>query len=320
MDLERLPHVPMGEELLDKALRRASRARRGKLAKSRLEAERSMITTSANILSDNLDNIVRKYPTLDELPEFYREMVDILIGTDKLKTSLASISWAAKKIREISKEHKQRLKSDQGPTLVRKQAVGRFSSIIKDIEGDLLFLQDTRKKLRTLPGIKDIPTIVVAGYPNVGKSSFIAMVSSAKPEIKSYPFTTRNVAVGHIQAGRQLFQIIDTPGLLDRPLSDRNEIELQAVSALRHLADVVLFMLDPSGTCGYPMERQTSMLSEMKDYFNVPMLVAANKSDIHGEDVKEADIHMSALTGEGVEEILKQLIDLLKCAQSSFQS
>jgi len=45
-------------------------------------------------------------------------------------------------------------------------------------------------------------TVVVAGYPNVGKSSFIRLVSTAEPEIAAYPFTTKGVIVGHRDLGK----------------------------------------------------------------------------------------------------------------------
>jgi nucleolar GTP-binding protein len=86
----------------------------------------------------------------------------------------------------------------------------------------------------------------------VGKSSLLRCLSSAKPEIAQYPFTTKEIHVGHIEKTEKYitkrFQIIDTPGLLDRPLSKRNEIEKQAIAALTHLADLIVFVLDVSGS------------------------------------------------------------------------
>jgi len=104
-----------------------------------------------------------------------------------------------------------------------------------------------------LPDIRpDEPAIVIAGYPNVGKSSFVNRVTRASNQIAEYPFTTKGVQIGHFERDHVRYQIVDTPGLLDRPEDERNDIERQAVSALEHLADVVVFVLDPSGDCGYP--------------------------------------------------------------------
>ena len=58
--------------------------------------------------------------------------------------------------------------------------------------------------------------------------------------------------------GRNRIQFVDTPGILDRPAEERNPIERQALSAMMNVASVILFILDPSEHCGYPMEVQTA--------------------------------------------------------------
>lgn len=313
---ERIPTVPTSEELLDKAFRRAARARRGKRIvgiESRLKAEESMLLTLSNILTDNLKNIVRKFPSFDQIPPFYKELADILVGVDEMKIKLASLQWAGNKINEISREYIAKMRRSDDATLIRKQAMGRISSIVYSIDKNLRFLNDARNKLRKLPDISDDPTIVVAGYPNVGKSSFVALVSSARPEIASYPFTTKGLAVGHFTINKTRYQIIDTPGLLDRPLEERNQIELQAISALKHIAKVMLFILDPSGTCGYALKKQLCLLNEIKKEFTIPMLVVANKSDI--SKAEEFEIRMSTLRGDGVDTVLKKLVEMIPTLQ-----
>jgi len=317
---EKIPTVPMADELVDKAFRRASRAGRGKTRDRRGGAE-SMIMTASNILSDNLIHVVKRFPNLDDLPPFYRDLTDILVGVDKLKMSLASVHWAGNKVREVSKDHIGKLRKGQDPSGVRKEAFGRIASIVREVGSDLAFLNDARDKLRKLPEVSEIPTIVVAGYPNVGKSSFVAAVSSAKPEVAEYPFTTKGVSIGHFMHERCRYQVIDLPGLLDRPLSERNKIELQAISALRHLGDVVLFILDPSETCGYSLASQKHLLEEIKSELKVPVLVVANKSDLTSDLKKvETDMLMSAGTGKGVAEVKARLIEILKeCRRPSNQ-
>ncbi|MFB3766185.1 MAG: NOG1 family protein [Methanotrichaceae archaeon] len=305
---ERLPTVPKSQELLDKAFRRAS---------VRSETDEAKIRTAGNILSDNLSNLIRKFPSFENLPPFYREMADIIVGIDAIRISLSRLRWASKQIKDITKDYTARIKRDRerADPAIRRAAFGRMSSIIKSIEKDLLFLNDARDKLRRMPTIDpSLPTILIAGYPNVGKSSFIASVTDARPEIASYPFTTRGVYVGHFTRDDQKYQVVDTPGLMDRPLSERNEIERQAIAVLHHLQGVVLLIIDPSEHSGYPLESQLRLAEDLKGWVKLPILVVANKSDLSSyEDIPR----MSTLTGAGVPEILEMLISMLQTKNSA---
>lgn len=302
MMFERLPTVPRSQEMLDKAFRRAS---------TRAQTDESKIRTAGNVLSDNLANLIRKFPSFENLPPFYRDMADVVVGVDAMRISLSRLGWASKQIKDITKEALGKIKRNRegDESAIRRSAFGRMSSVIKSIEKDLLFLNDARDKLRKMPTIDpDLPTILIAGYPNVGKSSFITCVTGARPEIASYPFTTRGIYVGHFTRDNQKYQVVDTPGLLDRSLSERNEIERQAIAALHHLKGVVLFIIDPSEHSGYPLESQLRLVEDIKGWVKLPILVVANKSDILSyEGVPE----MSTMTGVGVCEVLDELVSIL---------
>jgi nucleolar GTP-binding protein len=238
-------------------------------------------------------------------------MADLTAGVDAMRISLSRLRWASRQIRLITREFVVKLKrsGDQDSTPDRKAAFGRISSVMRSIEKDLLFLNEARNMLRKMPTIDpNIPTILIAGYPNVGKSSFIIQVTGARPDIASYPFTTRGVYVGHFTRGDQKYQVVDTPGLLDRPLSERNEIERQTVAVLSHLQGVVLYILDPSEYCGYPLESQLNLAEDLKNWIKLPMLIVANKADVlRYPDVPE----MSTETGKGVNEVLEKLVSML---------
>lgn len=302
---EQLPTVPTSQELLDKSFRRASRA----------TDNEAMIKNAGNILSDNLSNLIRKFPSFENLPPFYRDMADIMAGVDRLRISLSRLSWASAQIRDITKESLTKIKRSRGldSTPVRKAAFGRFSSVMRSIEKDMLFLNEARNLLRNIPSIDPvIPTILIAGYPNVGKSSFIVRITGARPEIASYPFTTRGIFVGHFYRGEQKYQVVDTPGLLDRPMEERNDIERQSIAALSHLHGVVLYILDPSEHCGYPLPSQLSLAEDLKNWIKLPMLIAANKADIVRYDADKNMLEMSTETGQGVDDVLARLVGLLE--------
>ena len=314
MTFRKIGTVLTADELMDKAFSRASRAAKGKIREvtDRYALEESMVITAGNILADNLYNDIKDWPSIDNLSPFYREITDIVVGADELKKSLASLGWASAKVKEMSRKYVGILRKSDDPIKVRKQAYGRMASIVYDVDKQLKFLNDARNKLRELPDIREEPTIVVAGYPNVGKSSFVADVTGAKPEIAQYPFTTKSVAIGHFISKRLRYQVIDTPGLLDRPLDERNDIERQAISALRYVGNVLLFIIDPSENCGYPMKEQYALLEEVKDFIDMPVLVVANKIDLESADKVKADMRMSTLTKDGVIDVRNKLIEMIQ--------
>jgi nucleolar GTP-binding protein len=173
---------------------------------------------------------------------------------------------------------------------------------------DLAAVGTARDALKTLPDIRpDEPTVVVAGYPNVGKSSFVNAVTKARNETASYPFTTTEIRVGHYEADHIRYQLVDTPGLLDRPPEDRNDVEAQAVSALAHLADAVLVLVDASGECGYPLAVQLALREDLESRFEVPVVTVCNKAD--RSTAVEADHYMSVTAGENVKTVLRAVIE-----------
>jgi nucleolar GTP-binding protein len=114
--------------------------------------------------------------------------------------------------------------------------------------------------------------------------------------------------VGHFDHQRIRYQIVDTPGLLDRPEDERNDIENQAVSALTHLADAIVFVVDASGYCGYPLDAQLDLRDALADRFaDVPVLTVCNKSDL-STDV-EADAYMSVENDENADEVLDVAVE-----------
>jgi len=304
VEFETIPTVPTADEVLDRSFRRAAAKKKRKIDADRANEE--FVRAVASSISDRLKSVVQRFPNFDLLPPFYRDLADILFSVDRLKRSLGAVSWAAEKARSVGYQYARSMRSAPDTNRVRKQAVARIASIVHQVDTDLRFLNEARNVLRKLPHVsEDEFTVVVAGYPNVGKSSFIRLVSTAEPEIAAYPFTTRGIIVGHRAIGRERIQFIDTPGVLERPAAERNPIERQAVSALINIADVVLFLLDASEHCGYTLDDQLHLLDEVREMVDMPVVPVVNKVDIGGIEGYPA---MSTLTGEGVDGVLDLLL------------
>ena len=314
-----IPTILNAKQLLDQSIRRTKKIQIHDRDK-RYEIKKIIIARTETFIKDltaRLESYVKNFPTLDKLPLFYQEIIDIKVDTNKLKKSLGAVDWARKTVEMVYQTQSSALtKSGNVEFLKQKQKeiYGRVSSIVKQVNKNLVFLSNAQKILRAFPDIEDIPTVVIAGYPNVGKSSLMRKLSAAKPAVAQYPFTTKQIFVGHLEKKvryeKKRYQIIDTPGLLDRPLSERNNIERQAIAALRHLADLVVFLFDPSETSGYPMTEQQLMLKNIQTLFSdVPFLIVENKVDMKNTGSENRKI--SCLTGEGIEELREEILSLL---------
>merc|ERR1712113_439400 len=90
----------------------------------------------------------------------------------------------------------------------------------------------------------------------MGKSSFINKITRADVEVQDYPFTTKSLFVGHMDYNYLRWQVIDSPGILDRPLENRNIIEMQTITALAHLNAFIIFIVDLDPLSKYSIHDQ----------------------------------------------------------------
>ena len=310
----RIPTVRTADEIVDTAFKRASRITvPSNDAFQKMKAtEIARVRSVQNTVVHALQTTVKRFPSFDGLPLFYQELMDILVDMDRTRKSLGAIDWASKRVTEVGDEAAKNIKRARFGEEVhphKQHAYGRVASLLNQVNKDLVYLDEVRRNLKRLPVIEhDVPTIVVAGYPNVGKSSLVRSVSTGTPEVASYPFTTKGIILGHFERNHVKHQIVDTPGLLDRDLDARNAIERQAISALRHLADVIVFLVDPSEHCGYSLDAQRKLLADTRATFpDTPFVIGASKSDLPEakRGVPEADVAFSVEKQDGVDELMR---------------
>jgi nucleolar GTP-binding protein len=295
------------EEILQSAFHRASKItvpNADPFTRLKL-TEQSRVRSAQNSIASTLQGYVKKFPSFDGLPPFYQDLAGVLLDMDAVRKALGSLDWAWKRVNEIGDEAIPQMKRG-------RHAYGRISSILKQVDKHLKLLDEARRDLRRLPVIETtLPTIVVAGYPNVGKSSLVRKVSSGTPEVANYPFTTKGVVLGHFEHRHVKHQIVDTPGLLDRDMSERNDIEMQAIHALRHLGDVIVFLVDPSEHCGYTLDAQLKLLDDVKPSFpDTPFVVAESKADLKTSGAGE--VAFSSETGDGIEDLMKVVLGRMR--------
>lgn len=325
--LERIPTVLTAQEILDKGFGRAAKVdiydpvRYHRIRKT----EAARLSSAVDTIADTLIRYPSAFPNLDRLRDYQTELLDVLVGLPKLRKALGSVKWASETVRQIGREAQKRIdavrKRDgvDGFFQARKWAYGRISSVVEEADEALRFIADVRDRIRILPTVSpDYATVVIAGYPNVGKTSLLKSWTGSRAEVNDYAFTTKRAEVGHFEAADKMgiptkYQVVDTPGLLDRPDKDRNDVERQAITALRHAADAVLFLIDPTEICGYDLGKQEALLQQVRNEMaGLPLLVAETKADMDSRPTPEDRIRFSTATGENLKELQEAVVGLLQ--------
>ena len=323
-----IPTVLRSQELLDYAFKRASKVsvKETKPFFRVKKTEMGKLQVVSDVLDSKILKMIRRFPSFDHLDPFTAEIMDIQFSRDKIRIALGRINGVRKGIRSITKNATKKMKASRDQKEIhnlRKSVYGRISSLINQVAEPLLFLSEVREVLRKMPTIDpEIFTVVVAGFPNVGKSALVDSLSTATPEIARYPFTTHDVILGHISREvrrmPETIQIIDTPGILERPPEEQNDFEKRAFSALKNLAHAIIFVIDASEYCGYPVERQEELLSAVRHHFcEIPMVHIVSKADIEKKRAdefissrSEAWLPVSAVEKIGREELKGRLFDM----------
>jgi nucleolar GTP-binding protein len=89
--------------------------------------------------------------------------------------------------------------------------------------------------------------------------------------------------IGYIKTPYFDIQVIDTPGILDRPIEEMNEIEKKSILALNYLANLIIYIFDLTETCGYSIEEQINLLNMIKRIFNKEIILYFSKKDLFTE-------------------------------------
>ncbi|XP_077215397.1 nucleolar GTP-binding protein 1-like [Tasmannia lanceolata] len=317
-NFKKITVVPSGKDFIDIILSRTQRQTPTVVHKgyaiSRLRQfyMRKVKYTQQNF-HEKLSAIIDEFPRLDDIHPFYGDLLHVLYNKDHYKLALGQINTARNIIGKICKDYVRLLK--YGDSLYRCKslkvaALGRMCTVVKRISPSLAYLEQIRQHMARLPSIDpNTRTVLICGYPNVGKSSFINKITRADVDVQPYAFTTKSLFVGHTDYKYLRYQVIDTPGILDRPFEDRNIIEMCSITALAHLRAAVLFVLDVSGSCGYSIAQQAALFHSIKSLFmNKPLIIVCNKIDLQPLDgLSEEDTKLiSEMKAEAAKTVIGQ--------------
>jgi GTPase len=170
-----------------------------------------------------------------------------------------------------------------------------------------------------------VADVGLIGFPNVGKSTILSVISAAKPKIANYHFTTLSPNLGVVNINDYSFTVVDIPGLIEGAAEGAG----LGHSFLRHIerVRVLLHIVDISGSEGRnPVNDYHIIRNELKKYSSklalLPEIVVANKLDLLTEadcsldnfqkEVNLEVIPISAITNQGITKLLSHIAELLK--------
>ena len=169
--------------------------------------------------------------------------------------------------------------------------------------------------------LKLLADVALVGFPNVGKSTLISRLSSAKPKIADYPFTTLVPNLGVVKGSEEFEMVVaDIPGLIEGAADGKG----LGHQFLRHVerARVLAILLDLAPYDGRGVIEQLDvLLTELENYkpelLDRPRVLISSKGDVAAQDTLDGSLRLSSVTGEGVQELKYQLEHLVKEARET---
>lgn len=285
----------------------------------KLEAVRDTILGEYSVVADALKEI-SGHPFTREL---YRAQMGIDPGDDWAK--LVARRRVVNEIYRVTRSGKPPQASKTELVHWFRAGLGRLLSVYKRDRKIFARVKDFLVEVSRLPDVEGDMVVVLAGVPQVGKSTLLSKLTSSKPEIGSYPFTTKTLIAGHMDIwpyGRIV--LIDSPGVLESPIEDKNLIEYKAVLAVKYLADYMLFLVDPSPSFYFSLSEQLNVYKSLKKLLgDKPSKIVINKVDAVDPSLLEEvskkireetglePLHISALTGLNLERLRTVLREAL---------
>ncbi|CAP18468.1 GTPase ObgE [Candidatus Phytoplasma mali] len=186
--------------------------------------------------------------------------------------------------------------------------------------------------------LKILADVGLIGYPSVGKSTLISIISDAKPKIADYPFTTLKPYLGMVYVDNESFIVADLPGLIPNAHLGKG----MGIKFLKHIerCRILIHMCDMSKS--NPLQDIENLNQELKIYnknlLKKPQIIIANKMDIIGAKTKLIELqkkilnkniiptsllknqNLKILKYKMLEMIKKNVVNLPLCENSSFKT
>ncbi|EAL64076.1 hypothetical protein DDB_G0286641 [Dictyostelium discoideum AX4] len=244
------------------------------------------VKCASQFYNEKLNQIVIDFPFLENIHPFYKDILNKECDLNKYKIELDQISIVINSIIKIKNKYLKLLKYSNSLNQFKQLeiiSINRINKLILNYESSLKYLEQFRKHLLNLPSINaNTPTLLIIGYPLVGKSTLTNILTIANVNVET--LTSNLLFVGNTNFqnnnnNNSILQVIDTQSIFDHPLVD--EIEIKSINALTHLNCCILFLIDISEQCGYSIKKQVDLFLNVQLLFSdKPSLILLNKIDI----------------------------------------
>jgi nucleolar GTP-binding protein len=272
MNFQNIPPVETDKQLLDLAFSKARvKGKQKNLKGNWLQIIRQKEGLKLDIVKDTivprLDKVLKSFPATNDLSPFYNKLMDLTLDYFLYKKSLGAVNWVMGKIRLLHKSYVSKIikcKDREKIKDLSKQFYGRLSSLLKQVSNNLIYLEQCRRRMKAYPDIKDMFTVCVYGFPNVGKTTFLNKLTGTTAEVAAYAFTTKGINAGYFKVGDKKVQVLDVPGTLARK-EKMNNIELQAELVVNELADLIVYVFDLSEQGGFAVKKQKQLFKNLNN-------------------------------------------------------
>ncbi|HRS42266.1 MAG TPA: 50S ribosome-binding GTPase [Candidatus Diapherotrites archaeon] len=262
------PKIEKSKELLDNVITNVRKMKDFQ----KNEFSHKYVSAYQIAITDRLNRINNKLPDYEIKNEYYQMMFKNICPKstmEKYKNHIASTVTVINKISEKYKKLFLKMQSRRSSKFdkekfvrIKKEYVGRIASIVKNLDSTFSKLLDLEKEFSRIASPDfNLRTIVLVGIPNAGKTTYLTKITEATPEINSYEFTTKALNIGFFKRRQDIYQVIDTPGLIHTEFKEMNAIEKQAIAAIKAISDLVVFVYNPT----LDKEKQIAMLKTIKE-------------------------------------------------------
>ncbi|MBT4935211.1 GTP-binding protein [Candidatus Woesearchaeota archaeon] len=311
MNFQKIPPVEVSKHLLELAFRRARiKGKQKNLQGNWLQIIRKKESLKLDIvkevISQRLEKTRNSFPSTNDLSSFYLKLMQLTLDYPMYKKSLGAVQWALRKVYSLHRMYVSKVNKTKDRESIKdltKQFYGRISSILKQVDVNFAYLETARKIMRSYPDIKDMFTICIYGFPNVGKTTFLNKLTGTKGKVAAYAFTTKTINAGYFTFKTNKVQVLDVPGTLSRT-DKMNIIEAQADLVVTELANVIIYVFDISGYSGFSEKQQEQLFTKIKKEKNV--IVHLSKQDLLDKETI-AEFKHKHLSEEQIKEKIEKL-------------